>query len=243
MRLLNLNVERSAHLDRFIPFIRNYDPDVVCLQELVESDILTIQGATGLAHCHFVAMAHFSDDHKAPFGVGILSRYAFEATDTLVYAGGGDGRTVIDRSSAESRFATIRYAIARVRLASSVFDTPIATTHFPWTESGEPTDFQREAVDHMIEKLGSDPILFCGDFNAPRGGAIFDRLAKQWIDHIPYDVTTSIDSELHRAGALELMVDGVFASADVSVDDVRMHRGLSDHLGITATIESRSSIA
>ena len=118
MRLLSLNVERSAHLDRFFPFVRSYAPDVACLQELVESDIPAVQDATGLAHCHFVAMARYSREHAAPFGIGILSRHAFCAADTLIFAGGGEGQTVINRSSAEGRFATIRYAVARVRLAS-----------------------------------------------------------------------------------------------------------------------------
>ena len=78
-------------------------------------------------------------------------------------------------------------------------------------------------------------MLLGGDFNAPRGGPIFARLARHWTDCIPADVTTSIDPELHRAGALELMVDGMFASPGVRVDSVRMHTGLSDHQGITAT--------
>ncbi|MFT5507933.1 MAG: exonuclease III [Hyphomicrobiaceae bacterium] len=107
MRLLSLNVERSAHLDRFIPFLRDTAPDVACLQELVESDIAEIQAATDLTYCHFVAMARFSPDQAAPFGVGILSRHAFRTTNLSVYAGGGDGGTVIDRASPESRFATI----------------------------------------------------------------------------------------------------------------------------------------
>lgn len=236
MRLLNLNVERSAHLDRLIPFLQDCSPDVACLQELVESDIPAIRAATDLTNFHFVPMARFSEEHEAPFGVGILSRHAFDATDVLAYAGGGDGTQVIDRSSPERRFKTIRYGVATVRLASDEFGAPIATTHFPWTEDGQATDFQRTALEQLIEILGSGPVLLCGDFNAPRGGPIFGRLSERWTDCIPENVETSIDPDLHRAGALQLMVDGIFASPEVNVCDVRMHRGISDHQGITATI-------
>lgn len=129
MRLLSLNVERSAHLQRFVPFMRAQAPDVACLQELVESDIDAIRAQTGLNHCHFVPMSRFSQQDKSLFGIGILSRHAFEHADTLFYAGNGDGSTVVDRSTPESRVLTMRYAIARVRLVWDKFDITLATTH------------------------------------------------------------------------------------------------------------------
>jgi exonuclease III len=72
-RLLSLNIEHSKHLGRLIPFLSEYKPDVVCLQELVASDIEAIQEQTGLAYSHFVPMAqHPLDGPGQPFGVGIL---------------------------------------------------------------------------------------------------------------------------------------------------------------------------
>ena len=130
MRIVSLNVERSAHLDRFIPFLSAHAPDVALLQELVESDIERIQAATGLTYCHFAAMARISRD-DAPFGVGILSRHRFSTTGMSVYAGGGDGGMIVDRASPESRLATIRYPAVRVRLAGGDCQAEIATVHFP----------------------------------------------------------------------------------------------------------------
>lgn len=219
-----------------MPFLRAHAPDVACLQELVESDIDAIRLTTGLTHCHFVPMSRFSLQDDASFGVGILSRYAFEHADTLLYAGHGDGLTVVDRATPESRVSTMRYAIARVRLVWDSIDVTLATTHFPWTDGGQPSDFQYDAVDRLIRLLGDDPLVLCGDFNAPRGGPIFDRLARRWADSIPAGVSTSIDPNLHRAGALDLMVDGLFATRDFVVDDVHLHTGLSDHQGVTATV-------
>lgn len=125
MRLLSLNVERSAHLHRFVPFLRERAPDVACLQELMQNDIEEVQAETGLGHCHYVAMARMSDDPDAsPFGVGILSRHPICAKNALVYAGGGDGCSTIDRSSPEARVASIKNfcrhgtgCAARVRVA------------------------------------------------------------------------------------------------------------------------------
>ena len=238
MRLLCLNVERSAHLHRFIPFIRRYAPDVACLQELVESDIAAIQNATGLGHCHFVAMGRSMPDDPAPFGVGILARTPFAFSDTLSYAGAGDGLTAIDRTSEESRINSLRYSVARAALVLPDFEVTIATTHFPWSDLGQARPFQFSAAKRMIEMLGEDAFALCGDFNAPRGGPIFDLLAQAWRDCIPADVETSIDPQLHRAGPLQRMVDGLFVSGNFVVRDVRLHSGLSDHQAITAEVST-----
>ena len=79
-------------------------------------------------------------------------------------------------------------------------------------------------------------MVLTGDFNAPRGGTIFDLLARTWQDCIPQDVTTSIDPVLHRAGALTLMVDGLFTTPHYHATEVQLHTGLSDHQAITASI-------
>ena len=241
MRLVSLNVERSAHLQRFVPFLAEIAPDVACLQELNAGDIDTIRTATGLEHCHFIAMGRILPQDEHPFGVGILSRHVLHDAGTIVYAGGGDGEMVADRSSAESRVATLRYAVAHAHIAAGGFEAKIATTHFPWTDGGRASDFQRQAVDRLIDAMGLDPVIFCGDFNAPRGGPVFDRLAQHWSDRIPAVVTTSIDPLLHRAGALEFMVDGLFTTPDFAADDVQLHSGVSDHQAITATLRPAMS--
>jgi endonuclease/exonuclease/phosphatase family metal-dependent hydrolase len=88
----------------------------------------------------------------------------------------------------------------------------------------------------LLEMLGQRSIILCGDFNAPRGREIFSRLAKRWHDNVPLHYVTSIDPKLHRAGPLQLMVDGVFSTTDYRVRNVVLHQGVSDHCAITADI-------
>lgn len=236
-RLASLNIERSRHLDRVIPFLRDLRPDVVCLQELVQRDIAMIQSGAGLSHVHYVQMAVHPVDGQA-FGVAILAREPIEAADSLVYHGAGDGTQMFDRSTDETKVATCRYVVARARLGGAGTGVTVATTHFPWTPDGEPRAFQLEAAARLAGML-TGPVVLTGDFNAPRGGPVFARLAQVWRDCIPADVKTSIDPELHRAGPLQLMVDGLFVTPSYCADDVRLHTGLSDHQGITAEIARR----
>lgn len=235
--LITLNMERSKHLGRVIRFLLEKNPDIVCLQELVAGDIDRISNATDLRYCHYVQMA-IHPLGSVPFGIGILARERFTETDATTYAGAGEGDSTFDRSSPETRLATGRYAIARVRLVINRQDLRIATTHFPWTPDGQTSGFQSEAVRRLTEIIRKESIILTGDFNAPRGGPIFEELAVTLKDCIPAHVTTSIDPKLHRAGPLQLMVDGLFASSDYRVEDVRLHAGLSDHKAISAQVFS-----
>lgn len=234
-RLISLNVERSKHLDRFVPFLRAEMPDIVCLQELVSDDIPRIQHEAGLAHCHYVPMAVHPLDGKT-FGVGILARAAFSATDFLVYAGTGHGTLLFDRRSPESRLESCRYVVARAELDVAGERMTVGTTHFPWTPDGNPRPYQTEAVQRMIASLEENEIILTGDFNAPRGGQVFGAMARVWRDCVPPDATTSLDPDLHRAGPLELMVDGIFATHHYAVRDVRLHAGVSDHQANSARV-------
>ena len=233
--LISLNLERSRHLDRVTTFLQHCRPDVVCLQELSADDVATLQAASGLGHAHYVAMAVHPVDGR-PFGVGILSRTAFADTGFHTYGGTGDGSLLFDRTSPESRLESCRYIAVQARLTVGGHDLRLATTHFPWTPDGNPAPFQWDCLHRLVEGLASGPLLLCGDFNAPRGGPIFAELAKHWRDHIPVDVTTSLDPLLHRAGPLELMVDGLFASPHYRVEQVRLQAGVSDHQAIVADV-------
>ena len=61
-------------------------------------------------------------------------------------------------------------------------------------------------------------------------------MSDRFKDNIPLRYTTSIDPNLHRAGALELMVDGLFSTPGYVVSDVALHSGVSDHCAITCAI-------
>ena len=58
-------------------------------------------------------------------------------------------------------------------------------------------------------------------------GKFIDELAL--VDHLPADVTTTLDARFHYAGALDLVVDTIL--------ETQILEGISDHKGILARIE------
>lgn len=240
LQLASINIERNRHLARVATFLRAHAADVLCLQEIVADDLALFRDGLGYRHQLYVPMCRYPDhDQLRSTGIGILSRHAFAATEVLLYAGHGSGRDVVNRTSAETRFETCRYSVAIADIGFGGDTFTIGTTHFPWTDGARVTDFQRTACDALLHRLQGRPLVLCGDFNAPRGNEIFSRLAARWIDHIPPTYTTSIDPVLHRAGPLQVMVDGAFSTADYSVREVKLHQGVSDHCAITCTIGKR----
>jgi endonuclease/exonuclease/phosphatase family metal-dependent hydrolase len=82
-------------------------------------------------------------------------------------------------------------------------------------------------------------IVFCGDFNAPRGGEIFSAFADRYKDNIPEKYKTSLDSSHKGYGKPwweTTMVDGIFSTPRYIVKNVIFHKGLSDHQAVTAEI-------
>ena len=238
-----INIERSKHLSRVLAFLRLHAPDVACLQEVVPEDIANLSEQLGYPHCFFIPMCRLPDaNDRRPLGIAILSRHAFTATADLGYAGGGSGLDVLDRASEDTRLRTNRYSVGLVSLAVGGDSFTIGTTHFPWSDDARTREFQRSACDRLLQLLKDRSLVLCGDFNAPRGREIFSRLAAQWIDHVPPTYTTSLDPTLHRAGSLQLVVDGVFSTPDYSVSGVRLHQGVSDHCAITARVGKRTTL-
>ena len=113
----------------------------------------------------------------------------------------------------------------------------MATTPLPRTEEGWPSKFQFAAVDRLTGPIEGRAMVLTRHFNAPRGGPVFDRPAALIIDNIPPWVTSKIDPNLHRAGASELVVDGLSTSAHYAISDVALHPRLSDFLAASATIK------
>jgi endonuclease/exonuclease/phosphatase family metal-dependent hydrolase len=112
----------------------------------------------------------------------------------------------------------------------------IATTHFTWSRNGDSNKTQLKSLDRMLSLLDLNNIVLCGDFNAPRGRKTWIILSSKLNDNIPENIKTTIDANIHRAGDLHLVVDGLFTSNNYKASDVRVVSGVSDHCAIAANI-------
>lgn len=244
MKIVSLNVEFDKHHDVILPFLKKEDPDVVCLQELLEADFEMFKKELGMSGTYkpieYIWFPHYGGPQDIRQGAAIFAKNFIEAGYEY-YVGSEENinHNFKDYFADESLHKNNVLLVAKVADKNGVEFT-IATTHFTLTQNGESTPLQLENLDKLFALLSNFPeIVFVGDMNAPRGFETFTRLSKKYKDNIPAEYKTSIDVTIHRNGmnCAERMVDGLFTTPDYTASNVKLVNGLSDHMAIVADVE------
>ena len=243
IKLTSVNIELAEHLDLVRAFLEKEKPDIVCLQEVCEADLKELAKKLEMeavfAQMSLIGKVEYTKPPFAPYGVGILSRLPIQSVQRPYYR--GDEETAKRREfQGLSRDDPHPLLCASIKKGNQSF--AVGTTHFTWTQNGEPDDLQRNDLASLLRTLEKFPeIVLCGDFNAPRGRETFDTLARYYKDNIPNQYTTSIDANLHKDGeqvrGKSLMGDGFFTTSQYECTNVRLQDGVSDHMAIVAEIQ------
>ena len=235
-KIVSVNVEKDKHHDTVLPFLQREQPDVVCMQEVYGNDAERYQyelGMKGIFGPMTLCPSRYVFGALHVEGVAIFSRYEISNVKVVLYAGYPKYIPVYVDKDAK----TYNHILLSCDVHKDNAVYTIATTHFTWTPHGEPDALQRKNLGALFRKLKELPnVIVCGDFNAPRGREIFDKLAKKYKDNIPAEITSTIDPIFHRAPELEYVVDGLFSSPKYTVSDVRVEMGISDHKAIVGLI-------
>lgn len=238
LKLVSLNIERSNHFDLIEAFVREVKPDVLCLQEVMEHDIPYIKRITGTSEHLFAPMTKYiKEGPDAFFGVAIFSKTRILNPSVEYYSGNPHDFKEFDVTNLLDTMYRV-FIQGEVQKGNQTYT--IGTTHFTWTAdalSGEVDLVQRRDMEVLIPLLQrSGEMVFTGDFNTPRGNPTFSMLTDNFKDEVPLKYTTSIDGSIHRAGPMELMVDGMFSTPEYKVSNVEMVCGVSDHCGLVAEV-------
>jgi endonuclease/exonuclease/phosphatase family metal-dependent hydrolase len=255
MKLISLNVEFFGHRAHAVSFIKGENPDVICLQELIEGDVEELKKELGYEGIYkpqsYLSSNNYGGPQNKRYGNAILTKHPIKDSGYSFYVGKEEN---IEKEF-EDYFSDEAYRENRVLLWADIIvggeTFRFITVHFFLTYHGEVTPLQLQALDSLFTAL--DPLgefVLVGDMNAPRGKETFDRLAKKYKDNIPQEYQTSLDLNLHRArhNPIELeniskfMVDGLFTTPSYTASDVHFTDGVSDHMAIVADIERSDMI-
>lgn len=240
MKFISCNIEGNKHFARLAPFFAANQPDVVCLQEVFERDLPELCAMTALPNFIFAPQAIVSQENihlpaRGAWGVAILAReFVSQQTDYYV----GDAQIIPEFFANKDPNSMNRVLLsAKVRIDGDLFT--LATTHFTWSGMGAVSDEQKRVYVRFCSLLEQfDELILCGDLNTPRGGEIFDDLAKKYRDNIPAEIETSIDRNLHKSGNdIRLMVDALFTSPQYMASQVAVVPNTSDHMAVVGEVE------
>jgi endonuclease/exonuclease/phosphatase family metal-dependent hydrolase len=246
MKLVSLNIECNKHYDRFLPFLEKENPDVICLQEVLEEDFEFLKeklGRPGIFKPQsliFSPHPNYVELQGKCYGVAIFAHEILESG--YVYYWGEETHTKTDFGVYLQNLEALRsYVLVWAKVKNASGDIcRIASTHYPITKEGASTPHQLEVLIPFFEKLDTlGDFVLCGDFNAPRGNETFRRIAERYTDAIPEIYETSLDQNLHRVKGLMFMVDCLFITQEYEARDVALVDGLSDHMAIVAMVEKR----
>src|SRR3990167_2102131 len=239
LKIISLNIEMDRHIDRIVYFFKVEQPDVVLLQEVLDKDRSTFEQALEMKGFYIAQNILRSNQGESSIGLLTLSKVPILQHDTVFYKGNNTHLLRVNISESKK--------IARAFLVTEVTKDRqhycLVNIHFTWSHNAEPTEEQHKDLDALLPLLFKIPeFILCGDFNAPRGTAIFDKLASRYKDNIPNNVTTTIDKQWHRGGDLNIVVDGVFSTEKYQVEGVRVVDNVSDHCAVVALVRRYSQV-
>lgn len=234
IKIVSLNIEFNKHYSRIYPFLFKQNPDVVLLQEVLQVDIKQFQNNLKMDYVFApLAKVNFNGEIKM-LGIATFSRFKIGSSKILYYRGKSEFIPITDKSEPEK--------LSRALLVSKIVNKSVPftliNTHFTWSDGGIPTQVQKDDLEKLLNLLlRYKDFVLCGDFNAPRGGEIFDKIAFLYKDNIPKNINTTIDKTLHSAGDLRIVVDGLFTTGRYAASKVKVVGGVSDHMAVVAEIE------
>ena len=235
IKLLSLNIENHRHLPLVTGLLEKEKPEVICLQEIQEPDFELFKKRFGWEGFFVPMLTHRRDkDHKeelAKQGIAYFTALHLLKKEIVYYVGSGT-------APKQKAFNDIDRVLVLGVVEKEGKKYTTATTHFTRDDNGGlVNEEQRRDVQRLLQLLQQKELVLCGDFNAPRGREIFLTLNKQLKDNIPPKIKTTLDQNLHKAGALPYVVDYVWSTPKYSVQKVRIIDGVSDHMAIVAEIE------
>ncbi len=244
MKLVSLNVEGNNHFKRVHSFLRNEQPDTLCLQEAPEYYTETLR-ALGYTTAFAPVCRETRNGETYNCGLLVGSRLPMTASEQY-YVGSRDIITV-HRPDIGSVANDVRpYLKATVTDTDGTTYT-VATTHLIVTPNGHETETQVQHATALLALLKDEPPhVLCGDFNMPRGyNILYDRFTKRYTDTVPSSYTSSLDRTLHKsahdpnlnAPIFDIyMVDYIFTEPPYTAHDVRLEFGISDHAAVIGEI-------
>lgn len=251
MKLISLNIEGNKHLDRVLSFLESEPTDVLSVQEIFERDAVMLSKHLGMEYAFSpMLLAQYKREEGEPwepFGIGIFSRLPMRNIQSEAYWSPKPELQQFNRTNVHTKRETERHVLLSAEISVGDKIYTVANTHLTWTPNGVSNEYQEIDAKNLLTLLEKIPeVILCGDFNMPRHyNALYEAFAKRYTDAIPASYVSSIDLTLHRAGSdptqapnlARFMVDYIFLTSHYSADNVRLEKGISDHMAVVADIQ------
>ncbi len=231
---------RSNKVNEAVALFRDLQPDIMSFQEFRNHK--NKQGQNALQYIsEALEMPFFVFVHLPVHvhGAAIFSRYPIEKLDTLYLPREEINSGILATiKSPDGRLGVASIHNSSFRLAQTLQENPRwrDRKRILWGQYVEVLHLQQEKVDQVLRKLDSypDPIVLCGDFNAPPHSRIMASFGEGLSDSFA-EKGSGAGWTYPILGGFGLRIDYQFFSEELAVQSHQViPSGVSDHYPILA---------
>jgi len=251
LSLLQLNIESARFIEEIIAYIKNYNFDILQLQEV-----------TGGTFNRYHAIDSFRELKKRLGYEGVLTKTTTRLNDESSYFGKAiffkptftlvSQQVVWFKSAAQLKefpktpeeIQNLPHNALHIQLEKDGKTIDCINTHLAWGPTPEDQPYKLEQAKILVDymKHVPAPFVLSGDFNVTPDSQIV-----KWMDAIgknlttEYHITNTLNARTHRAKTLfpkGLAVDYIYTSKKIQVKSFAViNDDLSDHLGLKMEFE------
>ncbi|NOY15209.1 MAG: endonuclease/exonuclease/phosphatase family protein [bacterium] len=258
IKFLTLNIYHGFFIDKVVSFIKQTQADIVCLQEVYNSQAETaplnfqalniLKKTLDYPHLSFSPFfAVKSDGLVIPNGNLILSKFPIIASSFAIF----DNKYQVfdfdgwfDRK--DYRFVPKGIQQAHVKVGNKTIN--ICNIHGPWGFDGADNPQRLKALSILQQKLKNrQSIILAGDFNLYPNTTFVKTLEQKLVNVFKNKLTTTfnIKRKPQSGNWANSVVDMIFVSRDIKIiEKLQPLVDVSDHLPLTGLFETEpNSIA
>lgn len=249
IRLLQLNIQKGAHLDAVIRYIRGGRFDIVCLQEVAGGslayhekncyeEIMTRTGMVG----QLAVYTNVTGDVSSFAGNATLYRKPWvTAVNTIIWL--KRYQEITHPNKIDPRIVA-RCALATI-IECNATQILVVNTHLAWGPTPNDALYKRNQAEKLYQWIKTHakvPFILAGDFNLNPRTIIVTKLGSLGINLTKrYHVSNTLNPRLHYAKNLfpsGLPVDYIITDRRLTVKAFFVEKkvDLSDHYGLSVEV-------
>lgn len=163
LTVMTYNIEFGNRLPEALEVIRRESPDIVCLQEIRESQLPEIESALGMSAVWWASWNLFGGGE---WGNVVLSRGRVSEAHSIPTSSGGSFGVWAVVEIEGSRFVVASVHLMHMKTEGAGFAA---------------REIEIQSLLNAVEKAGA-PVLIAGDFNNPPMGANYGLLTSKFTD-------------------------------------------------------------
>jgi endonuclease/exonuclease/phosphatase family metal-dependent hydrolase len=258
LSLLQLNINADNYWEQLSSYLTSHNFDILQLQEVAGKDALA-GNINSKRDCYkelqhllsdryhselAIAQIYLSNPSSGYIGNATFYKKQFKLLEKNIIT---LHKRITPFPPDAKSYEDVGRNVLHLKLEINNKSISFLNTHLAWAKRPQEENHQTEQGQILIDYLEhlTRPFILTGDFNLDPNQPLIQKINTFARNHITENhITNTLNPHTHEIGELirakkvEIAVDYIFTSPDITVNKFAViQEDLSDHLGLTTTIE------